>query len=864
VTAGSNNQTLVPDANIILGGNGANRSVTITPAANQNGAATITVQVGDGTITASDTFVLTVNAVNDAPVATNDSYSLSEDTPLTVPAATGVLANDSDVENDPLSAQMVNGPSSGSLTLNADGSFTYTPNGNFCGADSFPYRASDGALNSATATVTITVACVNDAPTIADIADTSTNEDTPSGAIGFTIGDAETAPVSLTVTASSNNQALIPDANIVLGGSGANRSVTITPAANQVGTATITAQVSDGTDSASDTFVLTVNAVNDAPTATDDSLTMAEDSAATVVDVLANDTSAPDTCETLTVTAVTQPANGSVTLTGGVVEFTPDADFTGSTSFTYDIADGNGGMDTATVSIMITPVNDPPTLDAIADVPVLESALAQTVGLSGISAGPADESVQTLTITAVSNNPALIPDPSVTYTSPNATGTLSFTPAARLSGSAAITVTVTDRGISAESGGQSFTRTFLVFVGAVNNRPSLDPPAPVTILEDAAAQTVTLSGIIAGPVDENSQTLTVTATSSAPALIPNPTVIYSSPDTTGSLSFTPATNANGTATITVRVADNGGIDFIERTFTVNVTSVNDAPDFIAGPNQIVTASAGPQSIAGWATSFTTGPSDEASQTVLAYQIVSNSAPALFATAPAIDPTGMLTYTPKPGTGGTATIGVVARDSGGTANGGVDISAVRTFTIAIQPLYFTYIPFATLAGTPDLVVSSVSLNPSKSGFSAGEPVEITVVVENRGDRATGPFWIDLSINPDQPPTIANQPWNGHCALTPCYGLAWYVQDLAPDARVTLTSKQLAAGYSIWPGWLAAGTTDLYAYADTYNPGEPAGAVAESDETNNQFHLGGLSVTGSNPPLIGLRSVVDLSRRPARFR
>jgi hypothetical protein len=113
-------------------------------------------------------------------------------------------------------------------------------------------------------------------------------------------------------------------------------------------------------------------------------------------------------------------------------------------------------------------------------------------------------------------------------------------------------------------------------------------------------------------------------------------------------------------------------------------------------------------------------------------------------------------------------------------------------------------------------------------------------------------------------MGNQLWNEHCALNRCYGLAWYVQDLAPGARVTLTATQLATRYATWPGWLAAGTTDLYAYADSYNPGVGAGALAKSDETNNQFHLVGLTVTGANPPLVGLRSVADVRQPPVRLR
>jgi hypothetical protein len=161
LSKGSSNTTLVPVANIAFGGSGANRTVTVTPAPNQNGTATITVTVSDGSLTASDTFVLTVNAVNDAP-------------------------------------------------------------------------------------------------TISDIANQTTNKNTATPAIAFTIGDAETPAASLTLAKASSSTTLVPTANIVFGGSGANRTVTITPASNQSGTSTITVTVSDGSLTASDTFVLTV------------------------------------------------------------------------------------------------------------------------------------------------------------------------------------------------------------------------------------------------------------------------------------------------------------------------------------------------------------------------------------------------------------------------------------------------------------------------------------------------------------------------------------------------------------------------------------------------------------------------------
>jgi VCBS repeat-containing protein len=104
-----------------------------------------------------------VNAVNDAPVAVADSYMTDEDTPLLVPAP-GLLANDTDVEGDALSAVLVTGPAHGSLTLNSDGSFVYTPGANYNGVDSFTYKANDGMADSAPVTVTLSITPVNDVP----------------------------------------------------------------------------------------------------------------------------------------------------------------------------------------------------------------------------------------------------------------------------------------------------------------------------------------------------------------------------------------------------------------------------------------------------------------------------------------------------------------------------------------------------------------------------------------------------------------------------------------------------------------------------------------------------------------------------
>ena len=197
---------------------------------------------------------------NAAPTVVNDSAALAASSSVLI----DVLGNDMDANNDLLSILSVGTPASGTAVIEA-GKIRYTAAG-AAGQVVFAYTAVDELGLSASGHVTVTINGTNSAPTISDVLNTTTNEDTPTSALNFTVGDGETAVADLTVSGSSSNTALVPNANIVLGGSGANRTVTITPLPNQSGTATITITVTDaGAGTASDTFVLTVNPINDAP-----------------------------------------------------------------------------------------------------------------------------------------------------------------------------------------------------------------------------------------------------------------------------------------------------------------------------------------------------------------------------------------------------------------------------------------------------------------------------------------------------------------------------------------------------------------------------------------------------------------------
>jgi len=164
----------------------ANGSFTYTPNANFNGDDTFTYRANDGTANSNiATVAITVCPINDAPVASNDNYVTNQNTPLTV-TVPGVLANDTDVEGSALTAILNSGPSHGTLTLNANGSFTYTATTGYTGSDSFTYRASDGTTTSAIAMVTITVNAVANAPLVTAPASITIAATSAAGASGIT------------------------------------------------------------------------------------------------------------------------------------------------------------------------------------------------------------------------------------------------------------------------------------------------------------------------------------------------------------------------------------------------------------------------------------------------------------------------------------------------------------------------------------------------------------------------------------------------------------------------------------------------------------------------------------------------------
>ena len=261
-----------------------------------------------------------------------------------------------------------------------------------------------------------------------------------------------------------------------------------------------------------------------------------------------------------------------------------------------------------------------------------------------------------LAITAFSANPDLIPDPIVSYVSPNATGTLTFTPARDAFGSATIWVIVND-GDTAQN---TVTRAFTVTVAPVNQAPTLDPIPEIALNENAGPQVVLLSGITSGSSKENDP-LTVTAVSSNPGLIPNPTVAYRSPETTGHLSFSPNRDAFGSVLITVTVSDGSlSQSTVARSFMVTVNPVNQAPTLDPIADISIKENASPQMLT--LLGISSGATNEAQKLTIT---ASSSNPTLIpnpkVTYASPNQTALLTINPVPYGFGTATIMVTVND-----------------------------------------------------------------------------------------------------------------------------------------------------------------------------------------------------------
>ncbi len=352
-----------------------NGSFTYVPNPGFIGTDSFVYAASDGIDTVNGTVF--INVTNNAPVATNDTYTFTVSTPQTIPVSLGVLANDSDPNSDPLVASLVGSVgASGSLTLNPNGSFVYTPpSAAFSGVETFTYRVNDGLVDSNVATILITVSTTTVPPTNQPPVANDNNYATPAAtpltvtlrAEGVLANDTDpdtpleqlTATTTQTVTPSGGSLTLNPDGTFVY-----------TPATGFSGTDSFTYFANDGQLNSlnpATVFITVGTATNQPPVANDNSfralpstavqpftLTVGSDRG-----ILLND-SDPDN-DPLTATIITPPAGTLANFDGtaGTFTYVPVVGFTGVDSFVYQISDGAGGTATATVLITVA-ANTPP------------------------------------------------------------------------------------------------------------------------------------------------------------------------------------------------------------------------------------------------------------------------------------------------------------------------------------------------------------------------------------------------------------------------------------------------------------------------------------------------------------------------
>jgi gliding motility-associated-like protein/uncharacterized repeat protein (TIGR01451 family) len=726
---------VAPDSgSVVFNSNG---TFTYTPNTNFIGNDTIVYTVCDNANPAlCDTAIIVVgvNTINLSPVAANDNNLVTnEDTQLNGDVST----NDFDPNADTLTYSILNLASNGSVVINPNGTFTYTPNANYNGPDSFVYLVCDNGTPALcdSATVTITVLPVNDAPIALN--DTSTtNSVTPlNGTVATNDSDVDGDPLSF-------SSSTTPLFGTILFNS--NGTYTYTPNGT-LGTDTIVYIVCDnGTPALCDTAILFITVTQGIvpPIAVDDSFSTNEDTQL-IGDVSTNDLNGGNL---VTISVLALPLNGTVVMNGaGVFTYTPAANYNGPDSFTYVICDFGlpPSCDTAVVSITVTPVNDAPvavndTVTTNQNVPVTASAAPNDFDVDG---DPLSFSTVTLPLHGT-----------IVF---NSNGTFTYTPNTGYSGPDTLVYTVCDNGTPALC-----DTAIVIFnvVPVIVNQPPVGVDDTFTTLEDTQ-----LNGNVStndSDPDGNLLTYALFITT------PNGTLVL---NLNGTFTYTPNFNFNGTDTFTYIVCDNGTPGLCDTAIvTITVTPVNDAPlaiddVFNMNLNTPLTAD------------VSLNDTDVENNT-LTFSVLGSTGNGTLA----FNTNGSFTYTPNAGFSGTDAFSYIVCDNGTPA-----LCDTALVTITVIP----GIPFP-LVGVAKSVSTPV---PQGNGVFA---VTYSVIIKNYGFAIASNVQVtdDLSATFPPPATFsvvgisssilfANSPnYNGKTDINL---LEPQVNQLAPGASDTIT-------------------------------------------------------------------------------
>ena len=532
--------------NLVITDNG-DGTFTLTPQANFNGNLDITFDVSDGTDTVSANIDLTVNPVNDLPVAQDQQFAMNEDGTLTITDAQ-LLQGASDIEGEVSIADVSYEGIDGIFTNNGDGTYTFAPNENFNGDVSLSFTVADEQGATVDQIAVIDVAAVNDLPVVGDLA-YAINED---GSI--TLSQAQLLSQASDVDGDNltalNLQTNNENLTITDNGDG---TFTLTPSENYNGDFDITFDVSDGTDTVSANIDLTVNPVNDLPVAQDQQFAMNEDSTITITDAQLLQGASDVEGGVAIVDVSYAGTDGVFTDNGdGTYTFAPNENFNGDVALSFTVADEQGASVNQTANINVAPVNDAPiagnttfTMDEDSVITLTpEQLLANSSDIEG------DVSLQNVSYSGTDG-----------ILTANDDGTFSFAPNENFNGDIALDITVVD------SEGATDTARADIAVGPINDAPvsgnlaySVDEDGAITLSQAqllSKASDVDGDDLTALNLQSGNENLTITDNGD------------------GTFTLTPDADWNGQVDLTFDVTD--GTDTTTANLALNVNPVNDAP-----------------------------------------------------------------------------------------------------------------------------------------------------------------------------------------------------------------------------------------------------------------------------------------------
>lgn len=718
----------------------------------------------NGTTALEGTGVLPINVsdVNTAPIITGQTsdnpdtpdiepFVISEDNSFELILGRLIIQDDNSAN---LSISRILTPAGSRYEVEGN---TITPEKDFFGLISVPVFVSDGELESVQPyNVAINVQPVNDNPTITGQFEVIIREEESReiniGNLKITDVDNDDEDFTLTVLAGTNytftGNEIIPNANFF-------------------GDLFVPVRVNDGSAN-SNTFEMTVKVlpVNDAPTINDIAdRQVPDDNGQTIFVNFSGVEAGPnENGQNLTITA----ASGNESLIQDVeVIYTPNQSVgllrmetipnrEGRTTITVTVKDDggtvNGGVDTKLVTFDVTVLgqNSAPTLDFISDVNLLEDFEPSPVRLRNIRDG--DDGSQQITITATSSNPGLIPNPVINYVQGETEATLIYNPVAGQNGSTTITVTVKDDGGTVNGGEDTYIVTFEISILGLNDRPTIDAIPDTSLLEDTDELVIILTGITDGDLDEV-QKMAITATSSRPEILPDPTVIYDSVSTTAELILNPMPNISGISTITVTIKDDGGSivagqeDTRTITFQATVLPVNDQPT-INPITDVIRFLEGDDTQRQLISGITDGD-PELIQIITSVTVTTNK-PEFYESLEVAyregDTNGELIFKTDPDANGMDTLTITVTDNGGTENGGINTVSTLVYIDVIpqnDPPTITNLPGIELPknADPDCI--------ALSGITDGDPEleqNITITaVSNRPDIIPNPIISEFKPN-----------------------------------------------------------------------------------------------------------------------